>query len=68
MFEDWQERPMIPPHPLEDMCDRAEHDGERFTITKDGKPVAVLMGHDDWQALHAAIGDPERSKRPPPPP
>jgi prevent-host-death family protein len=36
---------------LSDFVDRAEREHERVVVTRNGRPVAVLIGYDDLAAL-----------------
>jgi prevent-host-death family protein len=41
------------PPPFAEALDRAEHDKARTTLTRNGKPVAVLVPMEDVEALEA---------------
>ena len=36
-------------------AERAEREGERFTITRHGKPSVVLLSADDFEAIQETI-------------
>ena len=38
---------------LSDYLSRAQYSGERVTVTRSGKPVAVLISLDDFEVLRA---------------
>jgi antitoxin YefM len=47
---------------LSTYVDRVEHEHDRVTITRNGRPVAVLVSPDDLESLEetlAALSDPE---------
>jgi prevent-host-death family protein len=47
---------------LSDFVDKAEREHERVVVTRNGRPVAVLIGYDDLVALEETLeilSDPE---------
>jgi antitoxin YefM len=47
---------------LSEFVDRAEREHERVVITRNGRPAAVLIGHEDLAALEETLeilSDPE---------
>lgn len=40
---------------LSEYADRAEKQGERFTITRNGRPSVVMVGSKDFAALEETI-------------
>jgi antitoxin YefM len=47
---------------LSEVVDRVEHEHERVTLTRNGRPAAVLISPDDLAALEETLevlGDPE---------
>jgi len=38
-----------------EMVDRVEHQHDRITVTRNGRPAAVLMGADDLAALEETL-------------
>ncbi|MGH8964317.1 MAG: type II toxin-antitoxin system Phd/YefM family antitoxin [Actinomycetes bacterium] len=46
---------------LSEFVDRAEREHERFVVTRNGRPAAVLLAYDDLAALEETLdilGDP----------
>ena len=39
-----------------EMVDRVEHQHDRITVTRNGRPAAVLMSTDDLAALEDSFG------------
>jgi prevent-host-death family protein len=45
-----------------DIVDRVEHEHERVTVTRNGRPVAILISPDDLEQLEETLqvlGDPD---------
>lgn len=40
---------------LSEYADRAEHEHERFTITRNGRPAVVLVSADEWESLQETL-------------
>jgi antitoxin YefM len=40
---------------LSEFAERAEREGERFTITRHGKPSVVLLSADDWESIEETL-------------
>lgn len=40
---------------LSDYVDRAEHEHDRFTITRNGRPAVVLVSADEWESLQETL-------------
>lgn len=40
---------------LSEFVDRAEREHERFVVTRNGRPAAVLLGYDDLAALEETL-------------
>ena len=40
---------------LNDLVDAASRTHEQVTITKNGTPVAVLIGMDEWESLQETL-------------
>lgn len=40
---------------LSDLVDRVSREHERFTVTKNGKPAAVIVNPDDLEALEETV-------------
>lgn len=42
-------------HQIEALVDAVQHSGERVTITDAGRPVAVLLGVEEWESLQETL-------------
>lgn len=42
---------MMPADDFERMVVEAGHQGQVFEVTRDGQPVAVMLGWGEWQAM-----------------
>jgi antitoxin YefM len=40
---------------LSEYTDKVEHEHERYTITRNGRPAAVLVSADEWESLQETI-------------
>jgi prevent-host-death family protein len=40
---------------LSEYADRAEHEHEQFTITRNGRPAVVLVSADEWESLQETL-------------
>ena len=40
---------------LSEYADRAEREHERFSITRNGRPVVVLVSADEWESLQETL-------------
>ena len=51
---------------LSDLLDAVEHEHEQVLITRNGKPVGLLVSPDEWESMEETIeilGDPEAMAR-----
>ena len=40
---------------LSEYADRAEHEHEQFTITRNGRPAVVMVSADEWESLQETL-------------
>lgn len=40
---------------LSEYADRAEHEHEQFTITRNGRPAVVMVAADEWESLQETL-------------
>lgn len=40
---------------LSEYTDKVEHEHERYTITRNGKPAVVLVSADEWESLQETV-------------
>ncbi|MGH3655438.1 MAG: type II toxin-antitoxin system Phd/YefM family antitoxin [Micromonosporaceae bacterium] len=40
---------------LSEYADRAEHQHERFAITRNGRPAVVLLSADEWESIQETL-------------
>lgn len=40
---------------LSEFADRAEHQHEQFTITRNGRPAVVMVSADEWESLQETL-------------
>ena len=40
---------------LSEYTDNVEHEHERYTVTRNGKPSVVLVSADEWESLQETI-------------
>jgi prevent-host-death family protein len=40
---------------LSEYADRAEHEHEQFTITRNGRPAVVMVAADEWASLQETL-------------
>ncbi len=40
---------------LSEYADRAEHEHEQFTVTRNGRPAVVLVSADEWESVQETL-------------